>query len=198
MAGVVVVAVGLVGLLGRNSDGGGDAVAMVVVPTSEVVSTSTTATSLPPIFVQVSGEVRVPGVYEVPAGSRLFEVLERAGGVTSEGDPEALPLAQMVGDGARVVVPKKGEEPVQGVGGSVDVAGGTGYGAMGGSGSGPVSLSIASAAELESLPGIGPVTAGRIIAYRDQHGPFQAVDELQSVPGIGPATMERLRALVVP
>jgi competence protein ComEA len=198
VAGVVVLAVGLFSLLSRGSaaDTGAAAGGVVLVPPTGVVST-TTSTSKPNIFVQVSGEVGSPGVYEIPAESRLFELLDRAGGVTAAGDRDALPLAQMLSDGARVVVPKKGETPAEAAVGTV--TGIVEVGAVGGgSGGGSVSVSRASAAELESLPGIGPVTAANIISFREEHGPFASVDDLQLVPGIGPATVERLRNLVVP
>lgn len=157
---------------------------------------SGTATTMALIYVQVAGAVQKPGVYEVPAGSRVFEVLKRAGGATTEADEQALSLAAPLQDGARVYVPRRGEEiappPV--------APGGTGAAGPGTSSSpaAPVSLSNASQTELETLPGIGPRTAERIIAYREQNGPFGSVEELEEVSGIGPAILERLRPLVVP
>jgi competence protein ComEA len=166
-------------------------------------STTSTSTTVPPsIFVQVAGEVVRPGVYEVPAGSRVFQVLLEAGGATEAADRDAVPLAAVLVDGARVVVPKKGEAgattvtmPVLEAPSLGPAAGGTAQGAT------PtplarVSLNSATAAQLDALPGVGPAIAGRIVAYREAHGGFKSIDELEQVPGIGPATMQRLRDLV--
>lgn len=153
------------------------------------------------VFVQVAGAVTRPGVYEVEVGSRVFEVLLEAGGVSPEGDEQALPLAATVADGMRVFVPRKGE----GAAGGGDHAGGTTSGAdimvpsaSPDASSSPVSLSTATAAELDELPGVGPATAANIVAFRESNGPFTTVEELDDVPGIGPATIERLRSLVQP
>jgi competence protein ComEA len=153
------------------------------------------------VFVQVAGAVSRPGVYEVDAGSRVFQVLLEAGGVGPEGDEQALPLAATVADGMRVFVPRKGE----GTAGGGDRGGDTTSSAdiivsapAPGAASSPVSLSTATAAELDVLPGIGPATAARIVAFRESNGPFNSVEELDDVPGIGPATIERLRSLVQP
>jgi competence protein ComEA len=162
---------------------------------------ATTTTTRSTVFVQVAGAVRRPGVYEVDAGSRVFEVLLEAGGVSPEGDEQALPLAATVADGMRVFVPRKAE----GTTGGGDRGGNTTSSAgiivpapAPGASSPPVSLSTATAAELDALPGIGPATAARIVAFRESNGPFKTVEELDDVPGIGPATIERLRSLVQP
>lgn len=160
---------------------------------------ATSTTTRPTVFVQVAGAVSRPGVYEVDAGSRVFEVLLQAGGVNPEGDEQALPLAATVADGMRVFVPRKGEGTVGGSGGDGTSSAGVVVPApTPGASSSPVSLSTATVAQLDELPGIGPATAARIIAYRESNGPFTAVEELDDVPGIGPATVERLRDLVRP
>ncbi|MHB0981116.1 MAG: helix-hairpin-helix domain-containing protein [Thermoleophilia bacterium] len=168
---------------------------------SESAPTTTTTARL---FVQVAGAVVRPGVYEVEPGGRVFQVLLQAGGMTSEADEDAVPLAAVVVDGGRIWVPRVGDPT--GTGGAaapgvVDVLGGSAVGSAGGAGGAPggkVVLSTAGEAELDTLPGVGPKTAQQIIAYREQHGPFRSVEELEDVPGIGPATVERLRDLVVP
>ena len=130
------------------------------------------------------------------AGARVFQVLLMAGGMTAEADGEAVPLAAEVADGMCIRVPRVGEVMVgpslQGP--AMPAGGGESISAA----SGPVSLSSATEAELDTLPGVGPKTAQRIIEYRLDKGPFQSVDQLEEVPGIGAATVERLRDLVVP
>ena len=157
---------------------------------------STSTTAAPTLFVQVAGAVQRPGVYEVEAGARVFQVLLMAGGMTAEADGEAVPLAAEVADGACIRVPRVGETlsgPVLQVPPAAGGAGQSGTVPVG-----PISLSTATEAELDTLPGVGPKTAQRIIAYRVENGPFLSVDQLEEVSGIGPATLENLRDLVVP
>jgi competence protein ComEA len=150
-------------------------------------------TTVPPeLVVQAAGAVTRPGVYRLPAGSRVIDLIDAAGGAAGDADLQALSLAAILGDGQRVRVPRVGEQlPASELGGS-------GTGAANGSGppSGPVDLNAASVDELDALPGIGPATAQAIIAHRDEHGPFTAVDELLDVRGIGAARLEALRDLV--
>jgi competence protein ComEA len=159
-------------------------------------SATTSTTEPQPLFVQVAGAVQRPGVYEVQQGARVFQVLLMAGGMTSEADGEAVPLAAEVADGVCIRVPRVGEVMA---GPSLQGPAAPGAdGQAGSSSAGPVSLSTGTEAELDTLPGVGPKTAQRIIAYRDENGPFVSVDQLEEVPGIGAATVERLRDLVVP
>jgi len=136
------------------------------------------------VVVDVTGAVRRPGVYRMPAGSRVDDAVTRAGGAAPEAELEAINLAARLADGQQVVVP----EAVPG-GGAV---------ASAGSEEGPISLGTATAEQLEEIEGIGPVTAGDIVAFRDEHGGLSSVDQLDQVPGIGPATMESLRARLQP
>ncbi len=141
----------------------------------------------PKLVVDVAGAVRRPGLYRLADGSRVADALERAGGATPKAFLEALNLAAPLADGQQVLVPRK-------------VAGGvpaTGTAAAPGA-AGPVSLSAATLEQLDTLPGVGPVTAQKILDYRTAHGAFRSVEELDAVPGIGPATIEELRELVVP
>ena len=172
---------------GASVPGGGSASPLAA--GTEVRSTSTSTTVA--ICVQVIGAVRNPGVYQIPRGSRVFQALEAAGGAGPEADLEAVNLAAPVADGSQIVVPRVGEGPAAGA-----VAAGK-SGTSLGAGT-PVSLSTADATALDALPGIGPATAAAIIAYREEHGPFQSVEQLEDVPGIGPATVARLHDLVVP
>ncbi len=138
-------------------------------------------------LVHVAGAVRRPGVYRVGGDSRVIQAVRMAGGPTARADLSRLNLAAPVSDGQQVVIP-------------VRAAPGAAQGTAGaaGEGSGPVSLSSATAAQLETLDGVGPALAARIIAWRDAHGGFASVDQLDEVPGIGPARMEALRPRVVP
>ena len=152
------------------------------------------------VFVHVLGQVVVPGLYEVPAGSRLVDVVAAAGGFTPEADQGGVNLARTVTDGEQVRVPAVGEAPpaapAPGTGGVA--AGGGGAAAAGPAAGSVVHLGAATAAELETLPGVGPATSAAILTWRDEHGGFRSVDDLLEVPGIGEKTLEKLRPLVAP
>jgi competence protein ComEA len=135
------------------------------------------------LVVDVTGAVRRPGVYRMPVGSRVNDAVARAGGAAPRAELEAINLAARLADGQQVVVPER-------------VPGGV---AVGGAGEeGPISLGTATAEQLEEIEGIGPVTAGDIISFRDEHGGLSSIDQLDQVSGVGPATMESLRARLQP
>jgi competence protein ComEA len=141
------------------------------------------------LVVHVAGAVRRPGLYRLPEGSRVDDAIAAAGGARRQARLDLLNLAALIVDGQQVLVPGRRH------------AGGPGAGP---STSGPaaavpapVNLNTASLEELDSLPGVGPVTAQKILDYRAEHGPFASVDELDAIPGIGPARLEQLRELVV-
>jgi competence protein ComEA len=138
-----------------------------------------------PLVVDVEGAVRRPGLVQLPHGSRVADALARAGGATSAADRSGVNLAAPVSDGQQVVVPRRG---------AVGSASSPGAAATGG----PISLSAATAEQLDSLPGVGPVTAQKIVDYRTEHGAFHSVEELDAIPGIGPARIADLKGLVVP
>ncbi len=142
------------------------------------------------IVVHVAGEVSDPGVYQLPAGSRVTDAIERAGGVSAAGAPDAINLAATVADGQQIVVPARAKGPV-GAGGT------TALGAAGVE-DGPISLGTATVEQLDTIEGIGPVTAADIIGFRDEHGGLSSIDELDQISGIGPATMEALRDRLQP
>lgn len=147
--------------------------------------------------VYVLGAVRHAGVVEVPVGTRMDAVLERAGGAAADADLARLNLARAVVDGERLYVPRVGETAVPEALGP-DVTGGSGVAGSGAGGTagGPdavVDLNTADQATLETLPGIGPALAGRIIAWREEHGGFSSVDDLLDVSGIGQARLDDLR-----
>jgi len=134
------------------------------------------------VVVHVAGAVRSPGVYRLPAGSRVIDAVERAGGTIPSAAPDSLNLAARLADGQQVVVPAR-----------VGVASSSTAG-----GDGPISLGTATAQELDSIEGIGPVTARLIIDYRDSKGGLSSIEELDRISGIGPATMSALRDALQP
>ena len=136
-----------------------------------------------PLTVDVSGSVSKPGVYTLPRGSRVIDAIRKAGGATPEGHPGAINRAALLVDGQQVVVPIRGLATAAGPEGS---------------GEGPVSLGMATEADLEQIDGIGPVTAGRIIEFRDSRGGISSIDDLDQISGIGPVTMESLRSALQP
>ncbi|SDO77690.1 competence protein ComEA [Pedococcus dokdonensis] len=149
------------------------------------------------VTVHVVGQVRHPGVFTLPAGSRVGDVVKRAGARTAA-DLGAINLARPLVDGEQVVVPKPGDAAAGAAGGGPGAVGGGGPGTSAGSGTAPggggagalvaggqVNLNTATAAQLEELPGVGPVLAQRIIDWRTEHGRFTSVDELGEVSGIG-------------
>lgn len=138
------------------------------------------------VVVDVTGAVARPGVYRMPTGSRVNDAVARAGGAEPDAVLEAINLAARLADGQQVVVPARGP------GGTVAVAG-----AAPGE-EGPISLGTATVEQLDTIDGIGPVTAADIIEFRDSHGGLASVDQLDQVSGIGPATMEALRARLQP
>ena len=143
------------------------------------------AGAAPRLVVHVVGAVRRPGLFRVTEGARIADALQRAGGPTKRADLSAVNLAAPLADGQQVIVPLRlppGVAPPPGV-----VAAGA-----------KVSLAVATVEQLDELPGIGPVTAQKIVDWRTSNGPFRSVEDLDDVPGIGPARIETLRELVTP
>lgn len=139
----------------------------------------------PRVVVHVVGAVRRPGLFRLRDGMRVADALVKAGGPTRRADLSSVNLAAPLADGQQVVVPRRlppGAAPT-----SAEAAGGA-----------KVSLAIATVDQLDELPGIGPVTAQKIVDWRASRGPFRSVEDLDDVPGIGPARIEQLRDLVTP
>jgi competence protein ComEA len=190
--GLLVLAIAL--RLHAHGGGGGGAPPATVslAPTGDArAAVATPAAPVRELWVDVAGAVRRPGLYKVPAGSRAAVALERAGGVSRRGDEAGVNLAAPLRDGQQVIVPQRGA-------GGAAAAGTSGSAAGAASASGPVSLGQATEAQLESLDGIGPALAGRILEYRQQHGGFRSLDELKEVSGIGDKRFEALRRSLVP
>ena len=144
------------------------------------------ADAAPKLFVHVVGAVRRPGLFRLKDGARVADAVARAGGPTRRADLSAVNLAAPLADGQQVIVPRRGPDGLPAA-----LAGASARGAK-------VSLASATVEQLDELPGIGPVTAQKIVDWRTTHGPFGSVEELDDVPGIGPARIEQLRDLVTP
>ena len=142
----------------------------------------------PRLVVHVVGAVRRPGLYRLADGARTADALRRAGGATRRADLSLVNLAAPVSDGTQIVVPKRAPPAESGAAPPADEA----------AAAGPVHLNTATLEQLDELPGVGPVTAQKIVDYREQHGAFSSVDDLDAIPGIGPARLEQLRELVAP
>ncbi len=150
------------------------------------------------VTVHVAGAVREPGVYRLPAGARVDDALRRAGGPRGRADLTAVNLAAKLEDGRQVLVPERAA--VAAGGGAAAVGGGTAPGAAGEGGAGPpgapINLNTATIEQLDTLDGVGPGIAQRILDYREQHGGFSRVEELGEVPGIGAKRLATLSPLV--
>ena len=137
------------------------------------------------VVVHVAGAVRRPGVYRLPAGARVTDAVERAGGASQRALLDAINLAAKLADGQQVVVPE-----------AVRQGAATSAGAV--AGDGPISLGTATVEQLDTIDGIGPVTAQEIVDFRERHGGLSSVEQLDQISGIGPATMEALRSGLQP
>jgi competence protein ComEA len=138
------------------------------------------------LVVDVAGAVARPGVYRLPSGARVVDAIHRAGGPLRSALLSAVNRAARLADGQQVVIPERGPAGTSAVTGSAA------------SGEGPISLGTATAEQLDTIDGIGPVTAADILDFRDQHGGLASVEQLNQVSGIGPATMEALRERLQP
>ena len=205
VVGVLVVVLVVLGVLGlrvvlARSAARPEPLAPAVAPSLRLAA-ATPATPAPgtptgtpaSVLVHVVGQVRRPGVVTLTAGARVQDAVRAAGGATARADLAAVNLARTVVDGEQIVVPRPGESTSPAPAGP---AGGAGSGGGASAPGGVVDLNAATEEQLDALPGIGPVLAGRIVAFRTEHGRFTSVDELSEVSGIGDALLERLRPQV--
>jgi competence protein ComEA len=156
---------------------------------------SGTAAPAEVVVLHVLGAVVEPGIVEVPLGSRVIDAIAAARGPADDAELGGVNLARVVADGEQLWVPRVGEVPAGGAsGGGAGTGGGVGAGGgTGVDGQGRVNINTADATALETLAGVGPALAARIIAWREQNGPFRSVDELTAVSGIGPSTLDGMR-----
>ncbi|MBP3866993.1 MAG: helix-hairpin-helix domain-containing protein [Eggerthellaceae bacterium] len=176
-------------LAGRNLIGTATATEFAV-PRSAAASQPAESVDAAPqsIYVHVSGAVASPGLYELEEGSRVASAVEAAGGFADDAAPESVNLARKLEDGEMVVVSRKSEVGVEAAaqGGEAGETGSTGI----------VNINTASEAELETLPGIGPTMAQRIVSDRKANGAYKTVDDLKRVSGIGDRKFESLSGLI--
>ncbi len=132
------------------------------------------------IYVDISGQVKKPGVYQVTDGTRLFEVIEMAGGLTADADKDGFNQAEVVSDGEKVIIPAKGENSDSLTGSGVTT-------------SGLININTADSTTLQEIPGVGPATADKIIAYRSENGRFASKEDIKNVSGIGDKTYEKMK-----
>jgi competence protein ComEA len=181
--GAVAVALLLIGSRSLRSEEGGAQAAFTAPTAGGGISVSGSGAD---VVVDVSGAVAKPGVYRLPGGSRVVDALRRAGGPTGSAALEAINRAARLADGQQVVVP------------AADAVAAAASGAGASSESTPISLGTATVEQLDTIDGIGPVTAQKIVEYRDEQGGLASVEQLDEVSGIGPATLESLRARLQP
>lgn len=143
----------------------------------------------PASVVHVTGHVVAPGLHRLPPDARVADAIEAAGGPTAQAHLDVLNLARPVSDGEQLRVPSRAEAEAEPSDGSAAAGSQPG-------GDGTVDLNRATAAELEELPGIGPVLAGRIIEHREANGPFRSVGDLRQVTGVGEKTFQSLADLL--
>jgi len=151
-----------------------------------------TASAAPTLFVHVLGAVRTPGVFDLPAGSRVMDAVAHAGGLLETADPAGVNLARVLVDGEQLYVPQVGESPPD----ASAAAGGAGAPGAPGAPGAMVNINTGSLSDLETLPHVGPVMAQRIIDYRAANGRFTSVEDLRNVTGVGEKTFEALKDLV--
>jgi competence protein ComEA len=176
---VIAVAVIVIGARWIHSSGAGSTGAPEL---SFAADSAHEAEGTQDVVVHVAGAVGRSGVYRLPAGSRVTDAVRRAGGFARGANRDAINLAARLSDGQQVVVPRPGTTSAAAAGGQ----------------SGPISLGSANVEQLDQIEGIGPVTAQKIIEFRDQHGGLSSINQLDEVDGIGPSTMQTLRASLQP
>ena len=146
--------------------------------------------------IYITGSIKVPGVYEIESGSRVYQAVDKAGGLTSEADPVAINMASALADGMHVHVPSLKERSNSPDPGMSSTPIGKISHSYSSNEQGKTDINRADLSELQSLPGIGPKTAENILSYRKERGCFSSVEELLKVKGIGPKKLEAIKDCV--
>lgn len=179
---IIIIAALFFTLNGEEGDSSEELTANPVQQSEESTAGQQAETPAAEIYVDISGEVKNPGVYLVEEGTRLFQVIEQAGGLTEDASVEQINQAETVIDGQKILIPAKGEEQFLE---STETPGKNAQGL--------ININTADSTVLQELPGVGPVTAEKIIAYRTEHGSFKSPEDIKEVSGIGDATFEKLK-----
>ncbi|MGB9749528.1 MAG: helix-hairpin-helix domain-containing protein [Caldisericia bacterium] len=149
------------------------------------------------IYIHIAGEIKYPGVYEMENGDRVFQLIEKAGGVTENADISSINLSKKLIDGEKVIIfAKKGSVNSETASNSVTQSNTTSSNSSSTNNSNLININTASQKELEELPGIGPTLAQRIIDYRDKNGYFQTIEDIKKVSGIGDKKFEAIKDLI--
>ncbi|MGN1414494.1 MAG: helix-hairpin-helix domain-containing protein [Anaerovoracaceae bacterium] len=176
---------------------------------SDTVSDGADHASISQIYVDLGGEVNHPGVYQVSAGTRLFQVIEKAGGLKESADTDSINQAEAVSDGQKIIIGSKDDaSPYYTGSGDLYQNGNTTWSGSSTEGENPgkavretengsmVNINLASMTELQLLPGVGPSTAQKIVDYRQQNGKFQRIEDIKNISGIGDKTFENLKDFI--
>jgi competence protein ComEA len=167
-----LLAAGLIILI--SSQPTGEAVQLIPPPTAS------------PIFIDISGEIKIPGLYSLPVNSRLEDAIDLAGGLSTDADLSRINRAEILHDGDKIVIPQKNS-----AGNSINPTLTSSSDA-----SSPININSADLSTLQQLPGIGPAKAQDIIDYRNEHGNFQNIEQLMEVPGIGDSIFQEIKDLI--
>lgn len=181
MAAIVLIMIAAVVFFGQNGEK--DEIPIQLpeeAENTEVAKSTTEGTEKADLYVDISGQVKKPGVYQVPDGTRLFEVIKMAGGLTIDADKDGFNQAEVVSDGEKIIIPVKGE--------ATDIVTTPGT-----TSTGLININTADSTTLQEIPGVGPATADKIISYRNENGRFMSKEDIKNVSGIGDKTYEKMK-----
>ena len=195
VAGVILIAVAFAFYLAKNKASSDDLTVSTIPETEQETIAQPTDSAIEEevmIMVDVAGAVMAPSVVELPEGSRVFEAVEKAGGLTKDADTGTINQDEILADGQKIYIPTKQEvkESTNGSGYSVGSSSSSGSGSVR---SGLININTADSAALQQLPGVGPATADKIISYRDENGKFKNIEDIKNVSGIGEKTFEKMK-----
>ncbi len=181
---LLILGFSLIGAVGYGLTHRPQSLVLAVLP-PQPTPLATPSASPAPATVHIVGAVEAPGVYTLPPSALIQDAIQAAGGPTFDAAVELLNLAAPIQNHQQILVPRQSDTAMYGT-----------DGVLKGDAFDRININTASSDQLQTLPGIGPVLAERIIKYREAHGPFATIDELVKIQGIGDATLERIRPLV--